>query len=317
MSSSDPLCILYIKDSGSQSYYEVGRTEQVKDSLNPQWVKRFELDYRFEERQVLKFHVYDWDTKSSNPKDQDSLGEVECSLGEIMACQGSQLKRSLPKGGGTLVVSGEELSKSKEILTLDMSAVDLDKKDFMGKSDPFLVFSRSLQNNTFSVIHKTEVIKNNLNPVWKPIVIPVKALCGDDEQRIIKIECFDYDSDGSHDLIGECQTKLATLREGSGPTNNYTLINPKKQQKKSSYKGSGKLILNKFSCRIEPTFLDYIQGGLQIHFTVAVDFTASNGDPRDSNSLHFRQVGVDNQYSLAIKAVGNIIQDYDSGRRIF
>lgn len=35
------------------------------------------------------------------------------------------------------------------------------------------------------------------------------------------------------------------------------------------------------------SFLDYIAGGMQINFTVAVDYTASNGDPRMRTSLHY------------------------------
>ncbi|MCL4121366.1 UNVERIFIED_CONTAM: hypothetical protein GTU68_052726 [Idotea baltica] len=182
------------------------------------------------------------------------------------------------------------------------------------ESDPFLVFYRTLQNDALSAVHKTEIIKNNLNPVWKPIKVPVSRLCGGDEERSIKIECYDWDEGGGHDFIGECHTTLAALREGSGAQNTYTLINPKKQKKKKNYKGSGTLILHNFSARIVPTFLDYIRGGLQLHFTVAVDFTASNGDPRQPTSLHFRRDGVDNQYTLAIKAVGEIIQDYDSDK---
>ncbi|RXG67368.1 Synaptotagmin-3 [Armadillidium vulgare] len=312
MSKSDPLCVLFIKERGQNSYLEIGRTELITNSLSPQWVKKFEVDYRFEERQLLRFHVYDWDTKSSNTKDQDSLGHIDCSLGEIMACQGSQFKRPL-SNGGTLIVSGEEVSGSNEIVTLNVAAKDLDKKDFLGKSDPFLVLSRSLQDNVFVPVHKTEVIKKNLNPNWKQIIIPARTLCGGDENRPIKFECFDWDADGSHDLIGEFQTNLKALKEGSGSQNVYTFINPKKQ-KKSGYKGSGKFILNNCSVHVEPTFLEYIKGGLQLHFTVAVDFTASNGDPQRPNSLHYRQQGCDNQYSLAIKSVGEIIQDYDTDK---
>lgn len=51
-SKSDPVCILYSQDPGQQSLHEIGRTEQITNNLNPQWVTKFELDYRFEERQV-------------------------------------------------------------------------------------------------------------------------------------------------------------------------------------------------------------------------------------------------------------------------
>ena len=47
----------------------------------------------------------------------------------------------------------------------------------------------------------------------------------------------------------------------------------------------------------------------------AVDFTASNGNPSDSNSLYFNDpTGAPNQYITAIQHVGNIIQDYDSDK---
>ena len=62
------------------------------------------------------------------------------------------------------------------------------------------------------------------------------------------------------------------------------------------------------------TFLDYLQGGMSMNFVVAIDFTASNGDPNDPNSLHFISNPHPNQYVQAIKAVGDIIEDYDSDK---
>ena len=37
----------------------------------------------------------------------------------------------------------------------------------------------------------------------------------------------------------------------------------------------------------EKSFLDFIKSGTQMHFAVAVDFTASNGPPNDPHSLHY------------------------------
>ena len=60
------------------------------------------------------------------------------------------------------------------------------------------------------------------------------------------------------------------------------------------------------------SFLDYIIGGCQINFTVGVDFTASNGDPRDPSSLHYIDPSRPNEYTQALTAVGHVCQDYDS-----
>lgn len=35
----------------------------------------------------------------------------------------------------------------------------------------------------FTICHKTEVIKNTLNPVWQHFTIPVRALCNGDYDR--------------------------------------------------------------------------------------------------------------------------------------
>lgn len=44
---------------------------------------------------------------------------------------------------------------------------------------------------------------------------------------------------------------------------------------------------------------------------VAIDFTASNGDPRNSCSLHYINPYQPNEYLKALIAVGEICQDYD------
>ena len=61
------------------------------------------------------------------------------------------------------------------------------------------------------------------------------------------------------------------------------------------------------------SFLDYIFGGCEISLQVAVDFTASNGDPNQQHSLH-SQSGM-NQYIQAISSVGAILEQYDSDRK--
>lgn len=44
---------------------------------------------------------------------------------------------------------------------------------------------------------------------------------------------------------------------------------------------------------------------------MAIDFTASNGNPSHSTSLHYINPYQPNQYARALQAIGEIIQDYD------
>nr|KAG5706037.1 hypothetical protein BaRGS_028146 [Batillaria attramentaria] len=217
-------------------------------------------------------------------------------------------------GQGTIVVRCEEVSATKDEVTLQLRATKLDKKDFFGKSDPFLLIHRANEDMSFTVVHKTEVVRNNLNPTWKPFTISVQALCNGDYDRSVQVECFDWDSDGSHDFIGAFTTNLRQLSKGPCDSNVYPVINPKKQAKKKNYKNSGEVHVMSCSIQQRQSFLDYLRGGMQMNFTVAIDFTASNGNPSHPSSLHYMNPYQPNNYAAAIQAVGEIIQDYDTDK---
>ncbi|XP_066520712.1 copine-9-like [Hoplias malabaricus] len=318
-SKSDPVVVLYIQGIGSKEWREFGRTEVIDNTLNPDFVRKFVLDFFFEEKQNLRFDVYNVDTRSSNiSKHKDFLGQTFCTLGEIIGSAGSRLERTLSgipgKKCGTIIFTAEELSNCRDIATMQLCANKLDKKDFFGKSDPFLVFYRSNEDGTFTICHKTEVIKNTLNPVWQPFTIPVRALCNGDYDRTVKIDVYDWDRDGSHDFIGEFTTSYRELSRGQSQFNVYEVLNPKKKGKKKKYVNSGTVTLLSFKVESEYTFVDFIRGGTQLNFTVAIDFTASNGNPAQPTSLHYMSPYQMNTYAMALKAVGEIIQDYDSDK---
>ncbi|XP_055009653.1 copine-8 [Boleophthalmus pectinirostris] len=317
-SKSDPICVLYTQGMGNKEWREFGRTEVIDNTLNPDFVRKFILDYFFEERQNLRFDLYDVDSKSANLSKHDFLGQAHCTLGEVVGSLGSRLEKSLGgisgKKCGTIIVKAEELNNCRESVMMQFCGNKLDKKDFFGKSDPFLVFYRSNEDGTFTICHKTEVIKNTLNPVWQAFKIPVRALCNGDYDRTIKVEVYDWDRDGSHDFIGEFSTSYRELSRGQSQFNVYEVVNPKKKGKKKKYLNSGTVTLLSFLVDMEVTFLDYIKGGTQINFTVAIDFTASNGNPAQPTSLHYMSPYQLNAYAMALKAVGEIIQDYDSDK---
>ncbi|KAF0035449.1 hypothetical protein F2P81_013207 [Scophthalmus maximus] len=238
------------------------------------------------------------------------------SVPPALAARGAaRLHSGIPgKKCGTIIFTAEELSNCRDIATMQLCANKLDKKDFFGKSDPFLVFYRSNEDGTFTICHKTEVIKNNLNPVWQPFTIPVRALCNGDYDRTVKVDVYDWDRDGSHDFIGEFTTSYRELSRGQSQFNVYEVLNPKKKGKKKKYVNSGTVTLLSFKVESEYTFVDFIRGGTQLNFTVAIDFTASNGNPSQPTSLHYMSPYQMNAYAMALKAVGEIIQDYDSDK---
>nr|XP_057915718.1 copine-3-like isoform X1 [Doryrhamphus excisus]XP_057915719.1 copine-3-like isoform X1 [Doryrhamphus excisus]XP_057915720.1 copine-3-like isoform X1 [Doryrhamphus excisus]XP_057915721.1 copine-3-like isoform X1 [Doryrhamphus excisus]XP_057915722.1 copine-3-like isoform X1 [Doryrhamphus excisus]XP_057915723.1 copine-3-like isoform X1 [Doryrhamphus excisus]XP_057915724.1 copine-3-like isoform X1 [Doryrhamphus excisus]XP_057915725.1 copine-3-like isoform X1 [Doryrhamphus excisus]XP_05791572 len=316
-SKSDPQCVLYMSTAGS-GWTEVGRTERIMNCLNPKFSKTFCIDYYFEMVQKLRFEVYDIDENvTCSLQDADFLGELECTLGQIVSSR--NLKKTLvmkdkrPAGGGTITIHGEERTDSR-VVQFEVAGRQLDKKSFFGKSDPFLEFYRETDTG-WQLAHRTEVVKYSLNPAWKPFQIPMQALCGGDVEKSIKVDCYDFSSSGSHNLIGSFHTTLSQTQQATQTyAAEFECINRKKKESKRSYKNSGIIIIKKCKVVKQYTFLDYIFGGCQINVTIAIDFTGSNGDPRTPQSLHYIQPGGYNEYLSAITAVGNVIQDYDSDK---
>lgn len=87
------------------------------------------------------------------------------------------LKPGKPAGRGTITVSAQELKDSR-VVTMEVEARNLDKKDFLGKSDPFLEFFRQ-GDGKWHLAYRSEVIKNNLNPTWKRFSVPFQHFCGE------------------------------------------------------------------------------------------------------------------------------------------
>ncbi|XP_078067145.1 copine-2 [Mustelus asterias] len=315
-SKSDPFCVVFMDVNGKWS--EIGRTETAMNNLNPVFAKKFVVDYHFEEVQKLKFALFDQDKSSKQLYEHDFLGEFSCTLGVIVSSK--KITRPLtltngkPAGKGTIMISAQEISDNR-VITLSMVGRKLDKKDLFGKSDPYLEFYKQEEDGKWMLVHRTEVIKNTLDPVWKPFSTPLVSLCNGDLEKTVKILCYDYDNDGGHDFIGESQTTVAKMSEANSSTEvEFECINAKKQKKKKNYKNSGIIVVK--SCKVtrDYSFLDYILGGCQLMFTVGIDFTASNGSPRDASSLHYINSMESNEYLAAIWAVGQIIQDYDSDK---
>uniref|UniRef100_A0A4W6FTA9 Copine IVb n=1 Tax=Lates calcarifer TaxID=8187 RepID=A0A4W6FTA9_LATCA len=325
LSKPDPCVVLKMQSHGQ--WFEVDRTEVIRSSSGPVFSKIFLVDYYFEEVQRLRFELHDISSGNNGLRDADFLGAMECTLGQIVSQR--KLTKALLKQGNTagkssITVTAEELSGNDDYVELSFSARKLDDKDFFSKSDPFLEIFRTNDDGTESLVHRTETVMNNLSPVWKSFKVSLNTLCSGDHDRELKCTVWDWDSNGKHDFIGEFQTTFKEMRaEQEGKQIQWECINPKYQMKKKNYRNSGVVMLN--HCKIIKmySFLDYIMGGCQIQFTVSFvpynllniyNFTASNGDPRNSCSLHYIHPYQPNEYLKALVAVGEICQDYDSDK---
>lgn len=234
-SKSDPFLVLYQEErERSGKWIEIGRTETIDNTLNPEWQKKFVMDFLFEKRQLLRFDVYDSDSGSKSVDDHEFIGQMECSLGEIVATGQKGLTRALvgEKEGQTITVTSEELFGCREWIHLTLAAKKLDRKDWFGfgSSDAFLTLLKSTEYSQQTVVHRTEVKTGNLNPRWHPLSLSLSSLCNGDHHRPICLRVEDWNMNGSHSLIGEIQTSVSNLLEAE-PGTSLPLVNQKKKAK--------------------------------------------------------------------------------------
>eukprot|EP00252_Welwitschia_mirabilis_P003379 TRINITY_DN13459_c0_g1_i1.p1 TRINITY_DN13459_c0_g1~~TRINITY_DN13459_c0_g1_i1.p1 ORF type:complete len:575 (-),score=116.29 TRINITY_DN13459_c0_g1_i1:411-2135(-) len=334
LSKSDPMAVVYERET-DRSLREIGRTEVVLNSLDPVWVLKPLISYQFEIRQPLLFKVYDVDTKfydlpveNISLDQQDIIGEAECFLSEIVTKPGKKLILPLRKSSmqrmtdtgaeskvrknGELIVEVTETANSKTVVEMILRCSDLQNKDLFSKSDPFLKIFKQTDSGIVP-LYKTEVKKNDLHPTWKTISLSMEQVGRKDS--MLKIICYNFNNSGNHECLGMIEKTLDDL----------AMLNEKKTGENlylQTSSGSATKILKAqlhveyFSISTKPSFLDYLANGYELNFMVAIDFTASNGNPRLPDSLHYMDpTGRFNAYQQAICCVGEVLEFYDHDKR--
>ncbi|XP_037497211.1 protein BONZAI 3 isoform X2 [Jatropha curcas] len=324
-SKSDPMTVVYAKKKDGK-LEEVGRTEVILNNLNPSWIKKITFAYQFEIVQPLVFHIYDIDTKYHNLpveslklNDQEFLGEATCVLSEIVTKQNRKLTLNLHnrngqealRNFGTLTIQAEETVASRTAFELTFRCSNLDNKDVFSLSDPFLRISRVVESGGSIPICKTEVVNDNLNPVWRPLHLSMQQFKS--KANPLVIECFDFNSSGNHILIGKLQKSVADLEKLHREKCGANFVLPSRRGHEKVLKGQ--LFVDQFLEK-EDFSLRRPFSVLHLRFHAVQPFSASNGNPQNPDSLHYIDPsGRLNSYQQAIMKVGEVIQFYDSDRR--
>jgi len=327
MSASDPFVVVSVNRSGAGGV-KVDDTEGGKDCAAPNFAKAIAVEYFFEEVQVVRLQVWDYDDGGRH----DALGAVEVPLGRIMGSRGAVWTAPLTGGAAgsgagrhpaTITVRGVPQSDSTDRLRLTLGGARLAAKDsgFMGiggKSDPYFIIHRLLPDGTKLVVSRSTVVSKNLNPTWPPVDIPINDLCGGALDALtVVVEVWDWDAASAHDLIGvTAPLSVNALLAAATTKAGFPLVEPAKAGKRG-YTDSGQLVVAGTAVIRVPSFLEYIAGGCQINMMVAVDFTGSNGNPLTPGSLHYiGDRSVPTQYLQALAACGAILLEYDSDKMV-
>lgn len=314
LSKSDPYVILYhakpeTSNPQRAKLAEVGRTERIKNSLDPHFTTAIEVDYFFEQRQNFALLMYDDDGKG--PGRDDYLGGVVFQLAQVVGRQGATAEFPLEKKGKVTVTATARHTHVRDQVELQFAGTKLKKMDLFGKSDPFFHLCRKTPHGKLEVLYKSSVCKKTLNPEWPAFKFPVQKLLGvSSADNVITFQCFDKDRNGS-DSMGEFTCSFDDLSRAAQSRYGFTLVDG--QKKKKQY---GTIVVKRHVIHRVPPFLELLQRGLQLSVAFSIDFTGSNGNPIRPTSLHYMAGSQPNDYVRAIHAIGNIVMPYDADGQV-
>ena len=317
-SVSDPQLYLYHLNNGQR--INIGVSEKVGDTLNPDFSTNFKVFYHFEFKTYFEIELWDIDKHS-----KDFLGKAKFELGELVGKRKKEefiitlLDKKTKKTKSTAIVKFEKVHKSRTMFTFKFKCKKIEDIEFWSKSDPFLRFykhkniekrtSEDLKVNDplWKLTKQTEFYKNNLNPSFNKFTIMDFDFCSMSPDLALKAEVWDYSKRGKHSLIGHFFFCLKDILDGR---KDFGFISKRKKNK-----SAGNLILEYLDTSPFFDFIDYLNGGLILNDIIAIDFTLSNSEPKYPSSLHYISNNP-NQYQLALEATTSILLNYDFDKKI-
>jgi len=322
----------------------VGQTEPISNSCHPQWTKYFLLDFEFDKELFLDVSIYDYDSKKL-------LGFAQIEVGRVLGKRQNQsLQRMKP--AGTLFAQILPFTIPKSEKTVNFSLVgglrrkvkayyEVHKRDFF---ETVALWTAVYRSNYLYVKDDVE---------WEHCSIPLydvatnKIVEGSSDSEIyecpIRILIWEHKKTKRHEVIGSVETTVAGLMDAC--KNGTTLW----LQEKSSHREYLKVksihvsgrddVVSDQNRRLDdtvpvsspsqahisrveysplspkPTFVDYVAGGCELDFSVAIDFTASNGNPIIPGTPHCIDYNSLNEYEKAIISIGSIVTKYDTDQK--
>ncbi|ORX45376.1 Copine-domain-containing protein [Piromyces finnis] len=324
---------VYTKGIPESKWILVGSTETVKNDQNPSFSKSFIFEYYFQYIQNLRFVVLGMGGKNEGFLTNDYIGYVEKTIGELLvnAKQNKctyDLNYSIPFGmkfkegrnsakDARITINIEEVANTACQAYFKISCKNLDKKDLLGKSDPYFVISKQLESGDWTKVYTSKVKKFTLNPVWKNIIIDIVKFNSGNDKKLLRFEVFDWDRNTDPDYIGKFEADFETIKIKK----TFEIINEKKREKKNNYRNSGIMTFEKIEIGEGFSFSTFPLHGTEIAVVFAIDFTSSNGTPHEEDSLHkivdlsdLSDYNSLNHYQKAITSIGQVLEVYDSNK---
>ncbi|CAD8143984.1 unnamed protein product [Paramecium octaurelia] len=262
--------------------------------------KFYGLKYLFEMVQPLKFDLY---------LGQQFIGQCQANLGEILGDKQRvfYLSDLMNQRNGMISFKTERSQENIQKIKFDIY-LQLNNSLFQSLLSLFkeqqslsLILYKKIPNK--QVILQTEAKPKSSQLNWKKIETSFEILCDNDPLQSIFCEVIQHEGFNQQSL-GEFEFWKYQIDKNVCLFNITNLNN----------EIIGRSMIDQFEYDIEGQFYNFIQQGTQLALIIAIDFTESNKNPYNNESLH--SITKESQYLQAIEQVAKILMDYDSDKKV-
>jgi len=329
-------CVVgYIRED-DDIWQAIGFTETSDGRTSFTFIKTMTTDYNFESPQRLRFELIRLpnaddvianrvrELKPNLTNKSEMVDAVECLLAEVVSSPGSKL--SLPvEFGGSITIFIEEIKEIQNLIKFNVR-IDSVASSIIKKHKPkgiYFVINRSLddgtkpgvENEELPIAVRSEVV---VNYEWFGMSTSVNALCRAEMDRDIIVQVYAVTAKQDIKIATATITyrQLETCAKGNHPL--LVKLTPPPRGT-IPVPDLGGIQFHNITIDRKESFLDYVSNGMEISLYIGVDFTKSNKDPNMAGSLHYLDPLLEspsNDYLRAITAVVDILQHYDSDKKM-
>jgi hypothetical protein len=305
------------KLANGQGFVEIGETEIVEHNTDPTFTQTIPITARFDLDQRLRFELHlinmDGSCTPIGRAHEIGLRTIINSVSETLLPIDPMPNKPLWEldESPLLGVEARHQDASTNGTLLQFHATNL-HSDHVAQLSAY--FTLSLIPNSIekypTLLYRSETVPNSTHPKWREFTVPTKYMSTASHQ-VLEFACYAFRYNHKSDvLLGKTTCTFTQLLNGS--VSKFMLHAAGQSKKEHTY-----VELLKFE-RVPkvPSYFEAIKGGMKLHFTIAIDFSAKNGGPNDPSSLHFVHPNIQNPYAEALKDIAEAVCPYDSQNRV-
>lgn len=327
---------------GSFRFVELGETERIEKSCKPQWLKPIWIDYTYGTKLYFQVKVL----RHSNSKGHKVVGSALFEVSNVLGSNNTKVKR-FPNGGVVMAYLRVIPPYNHAIfrfrlrtMTLKLPTNVFGSKRF---TDTMLELARLKESaaagkSWVAIYRSTPVLESEL-PSWdeaevqldaeEDLTWPIRFLVWDKKRKYLigsvvttlhqvmdSLIQDDFEGESERDLVLAKKGKeVGRLRVVKARVVSSKQVEAEVSSHNFDYKPSSPRQPTRTASLIarELSFRDFGNAGGGINFSVAVDFTGTNGDPRKTESLHYvLDCESNNDYQEVIQEVGTAVVQLSS-----